>query len=155
MERQLRELITCFDVLYRRLMLNRPPVVMSEVELSRQEFRMLMVLGGKGTSNMGDLARVSNLALSTVTNTVDKLVGKAMVERTRTDVDRRTVQVELSDKGKGVYQSFLEWQFEMGRTMLEALSPGEREIFLELMAKMTRHTPSPIASDVEQTVECD
>jgi len=37
----------------------------------------------------------------------------------------------------------------MGRTMLAALSPGEREIFLELMAKMTQ--PAPIAgrSDAE------
>jgi len=46
--------------------------------------------------------------------------------------------VGLSEKGKLVYGSFLECQFEMGRSMLEALSPGEREIFLELMAKMTR-----------------
>jgi DNA-binding MarR family transcriptional regulator len=153
-ERQLRELITCFDVLYQRLMLSRPPLVMSDVELSRQELRMVMVLGGKGTSNMSDLARVSNLAQSTVTNTIDKLVGKALVERTRTDADRRTVQVDLTDKGKGIYQSFLEWQFAMGRSMLEALSPGEREIFLELMTKMTGHRPSPIASDVEQIVEC-
>jgi hypothetical protein len=30
----------------------------------------------------------------------------------------------------------------MGKSMLEALSPGEREIFLELMAKMTQHAPA-------------
>jgi DNA-binding MarR family transcriptional regulator len=97
-----------------------------------------MVLGRKGAIMMSDLARASNLALSTATNTVDKLVGKDLVERTRVDEDRRIVQVGLSEKGKKLHQVFLECQLAMCRSMLEPLSAGEREIFLELMAKMTQ-----------------
>ncbi len=138
LEGQLSELIAHFDVLYRRLMVTRPTTAASEVEISRQEIRMVTVLGRKGTSIMSDLARALNLALSTATNTVDKLVSKDLVERTRVDEDRRIVQVALSEKGKRFYEACLECQFAMGRNMLEALSPGEREIFLELMAKMTR-----------------
>jgi DNA-binding MarR family transcriptional regulator len=135
-ERQLRELIHYFDVLNQRLVWKRPPMT-SDLEVTRQETRAVMVLG-KGSTMMSDLAREMNLALSTATNLIDKLVAKGLVDRTRVDEDRRIVQVGLSEKGKLVYGSFLECQFEMGRSMLEALSPGEREIFLELMAKMTR-----------------
>lgn len=138
LEGQLNELIAHFDVLYRRLMVTRPATAASEVEISRQEIRMVTVLGRKGTTIMSDLARALNLALSTATNTVDKLVSKDLVERTRVDEDRRIVQVALSEKGKRFYEACLECQLAMGRNMLEALSPGEREIFLELMAKMTR-----------------
>ena len=137
LEGQLNELIAHFDVLYRRLTVARPASATSELEVSRQEIRVITVLGKKGTNIMSDLARGLNLALSTATNTVDKLVSKDLVERTRVDEDRRIVQVALSEKGKRFYEALLECQLAMGRSMLEALSPGEREIFLELMAKMT------------------
>lgn len=142
LSRQLDELIAHFDVLYRRLMLSRPVSIAAEVEVSAQEARVITLLGGKGTTIMSDLARASNLALSTATNTVDKLVNKELVERTRVDEDRRIVQVGLSEKGKRFYEAFVECRLAMGRNMLEALSPGEREIFLELMAKMTKPTGS-------------
>ena len=147
LEAQLSELIAHFDVLYRRLMVTRPTTAASDVEISRQVIRMVMVLGRKGTTIMSDLARALNLALSTATNTVDKLVSKDLVERTRVDEDRRIVQVALSEKGKRFYEACLECQLAMGRNLLEALSPGEREIFLELMAKMTR--PGEAATEPE------
>jgi len=136
--RQLQELIAHFDLLYHRLMLTRPLTATSEVEVSRQEIRVIMLLGNKGTTIMSDLARASNLALSTATNIVDKLVNKELAERTRVDEDRRIVQVGLTEKGRRFYDACVECRLDIGRSMLESLSPGEREIFLELMAKMTR-----------------
>jgi DNA-binding MarR family transcriptional regulator len=153
LEAQLNELIAHFDVLYRRLMVTRPTTAASDVEISRQEIRMVMVLGKKGTTIMSDLARALNLALSTATNTVDKLVSKDLAERTRVDEDRRIVQVALSEKGKRFYEACLECQLAMGRNMLEALSPGEREIFLELMAKMTRPGEPTIEPELARSAQ--
>ena len=81
LEKQLRELIAHFDSLYRRLMLKRPPVI-SNIEVSQQEIRVVAVLG-RGPTIMRDLAEALNLALSTATNTIDRLVEKGLVERTR------------------------------------------------------------------------
>jgi DNA-binding MarR family transcriptional regulator len=138
LERQLRQLITYFDLLAHRLMVERPVASASEIEVSRQETRAVVVLGRTGPTTMSDLARILNTALSTATNIVDKLVAKELVDRSRVDEDRRIVQVDLSEKGERLYQSFLDCQLAMGRNMLDGLSPAEREIFLELMAKMTR-----------------
>jgi|HubBroStandDraft_1064217.scaffolds.fasta_scaffold58632_2 DNA-binding MarR family transcriptional regulator len=144
-ERQLRQLISCLDALSQRIMMKQP-AASSELELSRNEVKVLMVIGDKGAAIMRDLAGVLNGALSTATNTVDKLVAKGLVERMRVDDDRRIVQVGLSDKGRGLHEAFLESKLEMGRGMLQALSPGEREIFLELMVKMTQ--PSLGAAEI-------
>jgi DNA-binding MarR family transcriptional regulator len=145
LEKQLRELIAYFDSLYRRLMLKRPPVI-SNIEVSQQEIRAVAVLG-RGPTIMRDLAGAMNLALSTATNTIDRLVEKGLVERTRVDEDRRIVQVALTEKGQHLHESFLECRLAMGRTMLEALSPGARENFLELMAKMTQPRQGSIETE--------
>ena len=129
-------------------MVRQPPrATQPEVELSHAEFRLVAVLGHKSSAIMSDLAGMLNVPLSTATHTVDKLVAKGLVERGRADRDRRIVLVELSEKGRQLHQSCLECQLAMGRTMLEALSPGEREIFLELMVKMTQQAPMVDRSD--------
>ena len=152
LSRQLQELIAHFDVLYQRLMLTRPLNAATEVEISRQESRVVALLGSKGSLIMSDLARSANLALSSATNTVDRLVNKEMVERTRVDEDRRVVQVALSEKGKRYHDALTECRLEMGRNMLEALGAGEREIFLELMAKMTRPEDAEAPASKLQTI---
>ena len=47
------------------------------------------------------------------------------------------VQVELSKEGKKREQIFFERRLNMGHEMLALLSARERNIFLELMAKVT------------------
>lgn len=123
-------------------MVKRPPELIPDLEISQQETRAIVVLGRKGSAIMSDLAGDLVLPLSTATHTMDKLVAKGLAERGRDDENRRTVRVSLTDKGKAVYQSFVDFQRAMGRSMLEALSPGEREMFLELMAKITLPAPA-------------
>jgi DNA-binding MarR family transcriptional regulator len=151
LERQLRQLITYFNLLAQRLMVQRPLTSGSEIEVSRQETRAMIVLGRTGPTTMSELARTLNLALSTATNTIDKLVVKELVGRSRVDDDRRIVQVDLSEKGERLYQYFLDCQAAMGRSMLEGLSLGEREIFLELMAKMTRPPQGTVEHELEHS----
>lgn len=141
-DRQLRQLIGYFDTLSQRLMVRRSPELVPDLEVSRQEIRAVVILGGKESTIMSDLAGELNVPLSTATHTMDKLVAKGLAERARGSENRRIVRVALTAKGRQLHQCFLDCQFAMGKSMLEALSPGEREIFLELMAKMTQHAPS-------------
>lgn len=137
-ETQLRQLLGYFDTLSQRLMVKRSPGLVPDLEVSQQEIRAVLKLGRKESSIMSDLAGELNLPLSTATHTMDKLVAKGLAERARVNENRRTVRVALTEKGRQLHQCFLDCQLAMGRGMLEALSPGEREIFLELMVKMTQ-----------------
>jgi DNA-binding MarR family transcriptional regulator len=145
-DQQLRELIGHFALIYQGLMVTRPSASVPDPEVSHKEFQAVLMLGIKDWTTMGEVARVLHLPLSTATNVADRLLAKGLVERERSVENRRTVRVGLTAKGREVYQHFVEFQLTMARNMLGALRPGEREIFLELMAKMTR----PVAPETER-----
>ena len=138
LDRQVRDLLQSMETVFRALMARRPPVPIMEVEMSHQQMRALIVIGRRGALTMSELATLLDIPLSTATHTVDKLVDKELVERLRPPDNRRTVQVELSPKGKQTHEGIAQARASMARGMLESLSPGEREIFLELNAKMAR-----------------
>jgi DNA-binding MarR family transcriptional regulator len=114
--------------------LNEHPL--SDVELSPREVKVLMTLGEKGETIMSDLANTLRVPLSTATRIIDRLNTKQLVDRSRSDQDRRIVVVRPSDKGRSMHEAFKETQLVMAGRMLEPLSSGEREILLELIAKM-------------------
>ena len=138
LDRQVQELVARLDALGQRMMMRRPALAMPEVECSHQGMKALMVLGRRGALTMSELASILDMPLSTATHTVDKLVDKELVGRVRLPDNRRVVQVELCEKGRQMHNAFLQGRMVMARTMLESLSAGEREIFLELIAKMSR-----------------
>lgn len=86
---------------------------------------------------MSDLAERLDLPLSTATNRVERLVRNGILRRERSELDRRIVEISLSDHGRELVTAGDEIRLSMGRAMLAALSPGEREILLELMQKMS------------------
>jgi len=137
LERQLRELDSCFDGFQRVMMRNMAPPA-TEVELSPQDGRALVALSGRGPIAMTDFSEVLGVPLSTATRMVERLIEKGLAIRSRIEGDRRVVRVELSDEGKSLNEKFAEHRRAMGRVMLSPLTHGEREIFIELMTKITQ-----------------
>lgn len=134
---QARLLVTNLDTLFHRLLFARAPKE-PEVELSRQDIRALGALAHRGALTMTDFAAALDLPVSTATHIVDRLVRKNLATRTRSESDRRVVQVEVSEAGNRLERIHLAHRLAMARDMLKPLTPGEREIFLELMEKMSR-----------------
>jgi MarR family 2-MHQ and catechol resistance regulon transcriptional repressor len=110
-----------------------------DLELSPREVRVLFLLGDKGEMIMTDLAARLPAPLSTVTRIIDRLENKRLVQRSRSEDDRRIVVVQQAPKGKMIHDRFLSTQLDMAARMLEPLSSGEREILLELLDKLTRN----------------
>ena len=109
-----------------------------DVELSPREIKVLLLLGDRSEMMMTDLASALHAPLSTVTRIVDRLEKKRMVARFRSDQDRRIVIVKEAEKGRALHNAIRSTQFAMSERMLRPLSNGEREILLELMAKLVR-----------------
>jgi DNA-binding MarR family transcriptional regulator len=114
-----------------------------DVELSPREIKVLLLLGDKGEMIMTDLASALHAPLSTVTRIVDRLENKELIERSRSDKDRRIVVVKEGRKGRMLHDSIRQSQFELAARMLEPLSSGEREILLELIGKLIRGMTAP------------
>jgi DNA-binding MarR family transcriptional regulator len=137
LERQLRELDACFDRL-QRVMMSRLAPPLTDVELSPQDGRALVTRSGRGPITMTDFSELLGVPLSTATRTVERLIEKGLAIRSRIEDDRRVVRVDLSEEGKKLNQKFAEHRRAFGNAMLSPLTHGEREIFIELMSKMTR-----------------
>jgi len=137
-DHQSAQLLGYLDTLFRRLMLPRRTGDEASLEISREEIRALVILDSGQRMMMSNLAESLAVPLSTATHTVDRLVAKGLVLRNRSEEDRRVVQVEMSEYGRKLQESFRDKRKLMARSWLEPLSSGEREVFLELMSKITR-----------------
>ncbi|HXB21461.1 MAG TPA: MarR family transcriptional regulator, partial [Candidatus Solibacter sp.] len=123
-----------------------------EGELPAREMRAIVVLSNRGRSIMSDFANAIGVPMSTATHMIEKLVRKGLVERVRSEEDRRVVHVELSEEGRKREHHFLQNRVAMGRDMLAPLSRGERELFLEMLVKMVQATsPDAKENDMKET----
>src|SRR5262249_40623919 len=108
------------------------------VELNMQELRVVEFLGNEGPRMMRELAEHLTVAVNSMTSIVDGLERKALVQRHRSEEDRRIVRVDLTDPGRGMYESLVEANMRLFRSMLGALTEDEQEIFMVLFRKIAR-----------------
>lgn len=87
-------------------------------KLSRTEVGVLATLSD-GPRRITELAQTEALAQPTVTQLVDKLEGRNLVARARSDKDARVVNVEVTEKGTEVFE---EVRGEIRANMREALA---------------------------------
>jgi DNA-binding MarR family transcriptional regulator len=69
-------------------------------ELSFAQYQLLFGLAGDCELSTSQLATAADLAPATVTQMLDGLVGMGLVERTRSERDRRVVTCALTDRGR-------------------------------------------------------
>lgn len=110
----------------------------------KQEMSMLELLGKRGPMIMSELSDSARLCLSTATGIIDGLVSKGLAMRSRSDQDRRIVQVQLTQEGQDVYEQVLHGRLNMVRGMLGALDPNEQEIFVTLFRKIVTSNQNQI-----------
>ncbi len=144
LEAQARRLVAHLDELFFANLQKKHPTEELEGELPAREMRAIVVLSNRGRCIMSDFAGAIGVPMSTATHMIERLVRKGLVARVRSEKDRRVVHVELSDEGRKREHHFLENRIAMGRDMLTPLSRGERELFLEMLAKMVEATSQEV-----------
>lgn len=117
-------------------------------ELTDAEWFTLKVLGREGGCRMRDLADECEVALSTMTGVIDRLVSKGLVRRRHSQKDRRVVLVKLTGRGELAYQERLDADMRLVLAMLKALDPTEQT---QLVASLQKIVCS--LSDVSQKRE--
>lgn len=84
-----------------------------------------------------DLSAFLGVVPTTTSALVDRLVRLGLVNRARTESNRRVVLLGLTDAGEDVTNRIIAEQNEHCRIMLSALSDGEREPFLRAALKIS------------------
>ncbi len=107
-------------------------------KLSMQELNILNIIGDTEPCIMSDIAKRAVLSLSSVTVIVDKLVKSKLVQRVRSEEDRRIVRGSLTEDGRKIYQVQIKHMQDVLSKMLNVLTSEERESFLHIFQKITR-----------------
>jgi DNA-binding MarR family transcriptional regulator len=94
---------------------------------SMTQFRTLYALYSRGPQKAADMAEILCVTSGAITGLADKLIMKQLVERQRSEDDRRVVYLRITDQGKEMIDGMLEKQKETISLFFEGLPKEDIE----------------------------
>ncbi|MCX6020264.1 MAG: MarR family transcriptional regulator [Chloroflexi bacterium] len=98
--------------------------------LSTAQIQVIAHLAQNGSVGMGDLATGIGTSFSALTELVDRLEERGIVERVRSVRDRRQIMVQLTESWRPIADSVLRERMQVVDQVLNALSESEQDAFI-------------------------
>ena len=108
------------------------------LDLSPVEFSSLVLLAFNPGTTPKQLAEALAMVAPAVTVLLDRLEKRSLIERARSDSDRRAQIVSLTPTGRELALQAHALSMDMEQEVLGALSAAERAILIELLQKVAR-----------------
>lgn len=108
-------------------------------DLSITEIHTIEAVGLYGSRTMSEVATRLEITMGTLTIAVDKLIKKGYLERSRSNTDRRIVNISLTNRGKLAYRIHEKFHLDMVKAIMQDFSPEEEEILLSALIKLNTH----------------
>lgn len=108
-------------------------------DLSITEIHTVEAVGLYGSKTMSEITAELEITMGTLTTAVDKLIKKGYLERSRSNTDRRIVNVSLTKRGKLAYRIHEKFHMDMVKAIMSDFSPEEEEILLTALRKLNIH----------------
>ncbi len=108
-------------------------------DLSITEIHTIEAVGLYGSRTMSEIASKLDITMGTLTTAIDKLIKKGYVERSRSQIDRRIVNVSLTNKGKLAYRIHEKFHMDMVKEIMNDFNYEEEEILLSALRKLNKH----------------
>ncbi len=109
------------------------------LDLSAEEWALLMVLWQKGPQQMGPLAAITLRDRTTVTRLVDRLVKKNLLQRGAAATDRRKVVVSVTREGQEIQGRIVRSVLPLIEKSNQGISLQERETTLRVLKTMVKN----------------
>lgn len=107
-------------------------------ELSVNDMHVIEAVDIHEPKNMTSVARALSVTTGTLTISVNGLVKKGFVERTRSEEDRRVVLISLTDKGRKAFAQHQRFHQQMIDAVVEGLSAQEQVILEKALRNANR-----------------
>ncbi|WP_432537673.1 MarR family winged helix-turn-helix transcriptional regulator [Kineococcus arenarius] len=114
------------------------------------QYRVLLLVSTRGAMRSGDLAAELGVHASTLTRTVDRLVGGGWVQRAGNPANRREVLVEPTDAGRRLVEQVTARRRREITTVLERLEPAARTSVAEGMVLFASAAEQPGAGELSR-----
>lgn len=105
--------------------------------LSAKELYVLEHIREDNAWRFNDFAENYRIKPSTLTNIIERLEKKGLVERIRSEDDRKAVYLHCTSQGKEVVKKHIEEDQLFFCAMLSKLEPIEKEQFIRLVRRIT------------------
>jgi DNA-binding MarR family transcriptional regulator len=113
-------------------------------DLTAQQYNVLRLLESAVDGAMPTLSLASRLISKSpdITRMIDRLEKQGWIRRERSDADRRTVMVSITDSGRELLEKISQPLRQCHQEQLGHLTNGELELLTELLCKARRpHEP--------------
>jgi DNA-binding MarR family transcriptional regulator len=107
--------------------------------VSFAHYPLLGALAREGELSAGQLAAEAGITPATVTQMVDTLSNAGLVERNRSERDRRVVTIRLTDEGRRRHGRKEIELLDKWREALSGFPAGELEAASEVMARLSSY----------------
>jgi DNA-binding MarR family transcriptional regulator len=108
----------------------------SEIELTLPQVQALRLLAERKAMTTGSLAAAIGISAPAVTQLMDRLSFKKLVTRAASDLDRRSVVIELTADGRRTIDGLRRRRNEVFRGLLQRIDREQRGQFVEALALM-------------------
>lgn len=108
-------------------------------DISITEIHTVEAIGLYGSKTMSEIAAQLEITMGTLTTAIDKLIKKGYVERSRSNTDRRIVNISLTTRGKLAFRIHEKFHLDMVRSIMSDFNAQEEEILLTALSKLNKH----------------
>ena len=108
------------------------------IKITFQQYLALNVLVKKGRCMVSDLSKNLGVALSTMTELVNRLVKKRFVKKIKDLKDHRIVWINLTEKGVRIIQEINRKKQKHILTVLERLTERERQLLIDILERISQ-----------------
>lgn len=108
---------------------------MADLGLTDAQWKPLLLLRQGTCLTAADLSRMACHDTGAVTRLLDRLEGKGLIRRVRSESDRRIVNLELTEEGLQVSAEVPKILANLANHVLAGFSPDEFTVFRDLLSR--------------------
>lgn len=108
-------------------------------DLSITEIHTIEAVGMYSFRTMSEISSDLEITMGTLTTAVDKLVKKGYMERNRSDIDRRIVNISLTKRGKLAYRIHEKFHRDMVKGIVDDFTEDEEEVLTVALRKLNTY----------------
>lgn len=106
-------------------------------DISNNDMHIIEAIGPDEGNNMSTIAKKLNITVGSLTTAMNSLVNKRYVVRERSEIDRRVVYIQLTDKGRKAYRHHAAFHEKMTEAVIQGLEKDELEVLTKTLDNLT------------------
>lgn len=105
-------------------------------EVTVNDMHVIEAIGIEKSKNMSTVAKALGVTMGTLTISVNSLVKKGFVERSRSEEDRRVVLISLTAEGKKAFQYHQQFHEDMIQSIVGQLDADEKKVLQKTLSNL-------------------